>query len=40
MNDELLKELDNDTMEELLLELTKLDLACEEIINKEGVSNE
>ena len=39
MNDELLKDLDNDSLKELLIELEKLNLECEDII-KEGVSNE
>ena len=37
MNDETIKELDNDSLKELLIELEKLDLECEEKINKEEV---
>ncbi len=39
MSDELIKELDDDSLKELLIELEKLNLECEDII-KGGVSNE
>ena len=35
MNSELLKELDNDSLMELLQSLNELDNACENIINQE-----
>ena len=40
MTEEMLRELDNDSLNELLLELEKLDVECEEIINREGECNE
>ena len=40
MNDELLKELDNDSLKEFLFELENLDKECEEIINEEGASDD
>ena len=40
MKEELLKELDNDSLMELLSELEKLDDECEDIINEVGVNNE
>ena len=41
MNDELLKELDDDSLMGLLQTLEELDKECENIINQgEGVSNE
>jgi hypothetical protein len=40
MKEELLKELDNDSLKELLLELENLDQECEKIINEEGASHE
>ena len=40
MNEDLLQELDNDSLKELLIELEKLDIECEEIINEEGANND
>lgn len=41
MNDELVKELDDDSLMELLQSLEELDNECENIINqKEGAKNE
>lgn len=40
MSEELLKELDDDSLKELLKKLACLDLECEEIIKEEGVTNE
>ena len=39
MKEELLKELDDDSLNELLLELEKLDMECEEKINEMGDNN-
>lgn len=40
MKEEFLKDLDNDSLMELLKELENLDSECEEIINKEGDNHE
>ena len=40
MNEELINELDDDSLKELLMELEKLDKECETIINEKGVCNE
>ena len=40
MNEELLQELDDESLMELLHELETLDEACEELIDKEGANNE
>ena len=41
MNEDLIKELDNDSLVELLTELEKLDVECEEKIERlEGDNNE
>ena len=39
MNEDL-QELDNDSIKELLIELEKLDIECEEIIKEEGANND
>lgn len=40
MNEELLKELDNDSLNELLLELESLDQECERLIKNGGAYDE
>ena len=40
MNDEILKELDDESLKELLRELENLDDMCENIIKVEGDNNE
>ena len=40
MKNDMLKELDNDSLMELLNELENLDALCEDMINEEGVNNE
>ena len=40
MNEEMIKELDNDSLADFLVELEKLELECDEIIDEEGAQNE